>query len=120
MLLQVAMCALFAQKNEIEREQIPLHFNPMKDNKSYKGYSIRLIPALPNPQSIFSYGFIILKDNIPVANRYKNSIPSLTTGIQNKKDAYKIAKWMINDYKMTGFWKDTLSVQDAQEIKIIN
>lgn len=119
MLLQVAMCTLFAQKNEFKREQSSLEFNPIKDNKEYKGYVIKLIPALPNPNNLFSYGFKILGKNMPVLHQDKNPVPSIAIGIQNKEDAYKIAEWIINNYKKTRIWKDTLSEQEAQEINII-
>lgn len=118
MMLQLAMCALFAQKNELKREQTPLQFNPEKDIMDYMGYLIKLRPALPTGGSFFSYGFIILENNKLVARQYKNPVPSISTGIQNKDDAYNIAKWMIDNYKKTGSWKDSLAAPEAHALKI--
>ena len=82
MILQIAV-AVFAQKNE-PNVQRPEPVNPMKDKQEYEGYTIRLIPAMPAPGSMGSYGFDILKDNKPVVHQFQNPLPFSPKGIQKK------------------------------------
>src|SRR5450432_1492192 len=104
-ILQIAVFALFAQKNEPASVQRPEPVNPLKDKQEYEEFTIRLMPAMPTPASIGSYGFDILKDNKPVVHQFQNPLPFSPKGIQKKDDAYKIAQWMIREYKKTGKWQ---------------
>ena len=117
-ILQIAVCTLFAQKNEPVNLQRPEPVNPMKDKQEYQGYTIRLMPAMPIPQSMGSYGFDILKDNKPVVHQFQNPLPFSPKGIQKKEDAYKIAQWMIQEYKKTGHWQNIVPPHIAHELKI--
>src|SRR5688500_11693946 len=97
-MLQIVACTLFAQKNE------PV--NPMTDKQEYEGYTVRLMPAMAGQESTVIYGFYILKDNKPVVHQFQNPLPFSPKGIQKKEDAYKIAQWMIREYKNTGHWQN--------------
>src|ERR1700686_3540142 len=108
MILQIAVCILFAQKHEPINLQRPEPVNPMKDKQEYQGYTIRLVPAMPIPGNMGSYGFDILKDNKPVVHQFQNPLPSSPKGIQKKDDAYKIAEWIIREYKNTGHWQNII------------
>ena len=116
--LQIALCTLFAQKNDPFNAKRPEPVNLMKDKKEYKGYSIRLMPAMPVPGTIGSYGFDILKDNKPVVHQFQNPLLFSPKGIQKKDDAYKIAQWMIREYKTTGRWQNIVPPHIAHELKI--
>ncbi len=93
LMLQCAVFTLFAQKPAI-RPNMPELVNPMKDKQEYQGFTIRLMLALPTPQSMGSYGFDILKDNKPVVHQAQSSLLS-QRGLQKKDYAYKVAQGMI-------------------------
>ena len=118
MILQIAVCTLFAQKHEPVNVQRPEPVNSMKDKKEYQGYTIRLMNAMPMTGSMGSYGFDILKDNKPVVHQFKNPLPFSPKGIQKKEDAYKIAQRMIQEYKNTGHWQNIVPPHIAHELKI--
>ena len=117
-ILQIAVYALFAQKHEPVNVQRPEPVNPMKDKQEYQGYTIRLMPAMPVPGSMGSYGFDILINNKPVVHQFQNPLPFSHNGIQKKEDAYKIAQWIIQNYKKTGHWQNIMSADAARELKI--
>ena len=117
-ILQIAVCTLFAQKNEPVKFQRPEPVNPMKDKQEYQGYTIRLMPAMPVPGSMGSYGFDILKDNKPVVHQFQNTLLFSPKGIQKKDDVYKIAQWMIQEYKNTGHWQNIVPPHMVHELKI--
>lgn len=118
MILQIVIFAVFAQKNEPVTVQRPERVNPMKDKQEYQGYTIRLMPAMPVPGSMGSYGFDILKDKKLVMHQFQNPLPFSPKGIQKKEDAYKVAQWMIQEYKNTGHWQNIMPPHIAQELKI--
>lgn len=104
MIMQIAVCTVFAQKHEPVNMQRPDPVNPAKDVQEYQGYTIRLMPALTTPQSMGSYGFDILKDDKPVVHTLKS--PLITQKeLQKKDDAFKVAQWMIREYNRTGHWQ---------------
>ena len=118
MILQIIVFTVFAQKNEPVNVQRPEPVNPMKDKQEYQGYTIRLMPAMAVPGSMGGYGFDILKDNKPVVHQFQNPLPFSPKGIQKKGDAYKIAQWMIREYKKTGHWQKIVPPHIAHELKI--
>src|SRR5688572_29415322 len=118
MVLQIAVCTLFAQKQEPVNVQRPEPVNPMKDKQEYQGYTIRLMPAMPGPGNMSGYGFDILKDNKPVVHQFKNPLVFSPKGIQKKEDAYKIAQWMIREYKSTGHWQSIVPPHVTHKLKI--
>ena len=119
LMLQLAALVLFAQP-PVSKQHLPEPVNPMKDKQDYQGYTIRLLPALPTPQAVLSYGFDILKDNKPVVHQVQNPLPSSAKGIQDKQDAYKIAQWMIGEHTKTGNWPSTVPTKVAEELRIQN
>ena len=118
MILQIVVFAVFAQKNEPISVQRPEPVNSMKDKQEYQGYTIRLINAMPMTGSTGSYGFDILKDNKPVVHQFQNPLPFSPKGVQKKDDAYKIAQWIIREYKNTGHWENIMPPHIAHELKI--
>ena len=118
MILQITVVTLFAQKNEPVNLQRPEPVNPMKDKQEYQGYTIRLMNAMPMTGSMGSYGFDILKDNKPVVHQFQNPLPFSPKGVQKKDDAYKIAQWIIREYKHTGHWENIMPPHIAHELKI--
>jgi hypothetical protein len=118
MILQIVTFASIAQKNAPANFKRPEPVNPVKDKQEYQGYTIRLMPALPVPGTMGSYGFDIFKDNKPVVRLFQNPLPSFPKGIQKKEDAYKIAQWMIEEYERTGHWQNMVPPHVARELKI--
>jgi hypothetical protein len=116
LMLQCAVFTLFAQQ-PATRPNMPEPVNTMKDKQEYQGYTIRLMPALPTPQSIGSYGFDILKDNKPLVHQFQSPLLS-PKGLQKKDDAYKVAQWMIKEYNKTGHWQTMVPPHIANELKI--
>ena len=117
-ILQMTVFAGFAQKNDPVNVHRPEPVNPVKDKQEYQGYTIRLMPAMPMPGSMGSYGFYILKDNKPVAHQFQNPLPFSPKGTQIKEDAYKIAQWMIREYASTGHWQNVVPPHVAHELKL--
>ena len=117
-ILQAAVFTVFAQKNEPVKVQRPEPVNPVKDKQEYQGYTIRLMPGTSRPESMGSFGFNILKDNKLLVHRFQNPLPFSPKGIQKKGDAYKIAQWMIREYKNTGHWQKIVPPHIAHELKI--
>ena len=110
-ILQIGVFTVFAQKREPVNVTKPEPVNPISDKQEYQGYTIRLIPVMPAPGSVASYGFDILKDNEPVVYQFQNALPFSQKGVQKKEDAYKIAQWIIQDYKKTGHWQNIVPAQ---------
>src|SRR5437773_2486112 len=70
-----------------------------RDVHEFSGFAIKLLPKDPG-----NYGFDILGDNKMLLRHFENPLPFSPHGIDKKEDAYKIAKWIITDYKKTGHW----------------
>ena len=117
-ILQIAVFTVVAQKKEPVNVTRPEPVNPLSDKQEYLRYTIRLIPAMPAPGSVASYGFDILINNKPVVHQFQNPLPFSHNGIQKKEDASKIAQWIIQDYKKTGHWQNTVPAYIAHELKI--
>jgi hypothetical protein len=64
--------------------------NPQKDKREYKGYTIRLLPAIGG-----TYGYDIVKGKQRVVHQAYNPFTSSPMGLSKKEDAYKVAKWQI-------------------------
>ena len=50
--------------------------------------------------------------------QFQNALPFSQKGVQKKEDAYKIAQWIIQDYKKTGHWQNSVSADVARNLKI--
>jgi hypothetical protein len=57
-----------------------------------------------------------------IYHQFQNPLPFSPKGIQKKEDAYKIAQWMIRQYKNAGHGKNIVPAQIAHEptLKPIN
>ena len=118
LMLQTAAFYAFGQKHDSVNFRRLEPINTMRDRQEYQGYSIRLLPAMPTPGNIISYGFDILKDNKLVVHQVQNPLSFSAKGIQKKEDAYKIAQWMIRDHTTTGHWQNIVLPDIARELKI--
>jgi hypothetical protein len=117
-ILQLLLFAVHAQKNERSKLQVMEPVNPVRDTQEYLGYIIRLMPCMPSLKSTGSYGFDILKDNKPVVHQFKNPLPLSPGGIQKKQDAYKIAQWMIREYRKTGHWQSKVPPHITYDLRL--
>jgi hypothetical protein len=64
--------------------------NPQKDKREFKGYTIRLLPAMGG-----TYGYDIVKGKQRVVHQSYNPFTNSPMGLRKKEDAYKIAQWQI-------------------------
>lgn len=85
----------------------------MTNARDYSGFTIKLVSKNPA-----SYSFDILTAKKTVAHHFQDPLPFSPKGIQKKEDAYKIAQWMINQYKKTGHWENMMPPHVAKELKI--
>jgi len=116
--LQIAVITLFAQRHDLFKIPKTGHIITTKNMLEYEGYIINLIPAMPGSGHIASYGFDILKGNKQLVHQPHNPLPFSPRGVQKKEDAYKIAEWIIREYKSTGHWQNTMPPHVANELKI--
>lgn len=91
-MLQIAVFNALAQKLDSVNLRRPEPVNTMKDKQEYQGYSIRLLPAMPMPGGMVSYGFDILKDNKVVVHQVQNALFFSAKGIQKKRMLIKLRK----------------------------
>ena len=61
---------------------------------SFKGYTIRLLPALAG-----TYGYDIVKEKHVVLHQIRNPFSGTPMGLRSKEDAYKVARWQIENLK---------------------
>lgn len=65
---------------------------PAKEEQQFKGYTIRLLPFNDG-----TYGYDILKGKTMLLNQMRNPFNGSPTGLNNKEDVYKVAKWQIEN-----------------------
>ena len=82
------------------------------NSRIYNGFTIKLIS-----KDITSYSFDILAEN-NLAHHFQNPLPFARKGIQKKEDAYKIAQWIISEYKKTGHWENMMPPHVARQLQI--
>ena len=112
-MLQVFVLNAFAQKNDPANSRKPEPFNSTGANQKYQEYVIQLKPG-----NMEGYGFEILKDGNLTGRRFQNLVPFFPKGIQKKEDAYKIAQWIINQYKKTGHWENMVPPHVVRQLGI--
>jgi len=110
LLLQPLALALFAQQNG--HPQVPEPVNPQKDKKQFQGYTIQLTPV-PG-----TYGYDIWEGNKIVFRQHENPMPLLSGGLKKKEDVFKVAVWVIKEYKKTGHWTTDVLPHIARELNI--
>ena len=64
--------------------------NPQKDKQEFKGYTIRLLPAMGG-----TYGYDIVRGKQRVVHQSYNPFTLSPMGLSKKEDAYKVAQWQI-------------------------
>jgi hypothetical protein len=64
--------------------------NPQKDKREFKGFTIRLFPAMGG-----TYGYDIAKGKQALVHQSSNPFTNSPLGLYNKEDAYKVAQWQI-------------------------
>ena len=101
LLLLLCFCtiAMLAHAQQ-QKSKIPLQINPLKDKLEYGGYTIRLIPTIDG-----YYGFDILKEDKLMLHQIENPVPA--KALTNKEDAFITAKWLIGQYKKSGYFPRT-------------
>ncbi len=117
LILQIFVCSLFAQKQEPVAVQRPEPVNPMKDKQEYQGYTIRLLHTIPVQPGAGNLNFIILKDNRLVMQAHQNPANFPIVKIKTKEEAYKVARWFIDDFKRTGHWQISIPPHIINELK---
>ncbi len=113
LVLQLATLIIHAQKvdpNSIARRVPVMEMNNTRD---YSGFTIQLIS-----KNLDRYSFDILTGTKTMAHHFQDPLPFSPKGIQKKEDAYKIAQWMINQYKKTGHWENMMPPHVAQQLEI--
>jgi hypothetical protein len=112
LVLQQATLIIHAQKvdsNSIRR--VPVI--EMNNTRDYSGFTIQLIS-----KNLDRYSFDILTGTKTLSHHFQDPLPFSPKGIQKKEDAYKIAQWMINQYKKTGHWENMMPPHVAQQLEI--
>jgi len=92
LLLLISGISVSAQKLQ---PHIPIQLDPAKDKLEYKGYTIRLIPTIDG-----NYGYDIFKENKIIVHQPENPISAKQ--LNRREDAFKIAKWLIEQHAQTG------------------
>ena len=113
LILHAALFNASAQRPDsvnLRRQEV---ISSLKEKTEYRKYTIKLKPATPD-----TYGFVILKDNKPLAHKFQNLLQFLPNGLQKKEDAYKIAQWVINEYTRTGHWPNIVPPHILNELNI--
>ena len=113
MLLQIGIFSAFSQKADSANLRRLEPVNSIRQNQEYQGYVIRL--KLGNMED---YGFEILKDGSNTGHHFQNPVPFFPKGIQKKEDAYKIAQWIVNQYKKTGHWENMVPPHIMRQLGI--
>lgn len=83
-LLVFVLCTLLAQAQKHQPA------NQQKDQMVFKGYTIRVIPAMMG-----TYGYNIFKDRKLVLHQRNNPFTGGPAGLRNKEDVFKAAQWQI-------------------------
>ena len=71
--------------------------NQQKDTKVIDGFTVQLKDALEN-----TYLFDITKNGKTLLVLAEHPVTMRHIGFNTKVDTYKIAQWLINEYKVTG------------------
>lgn len=120
MLILLLAAGLYSigQKHSSDPTQHRKGFSLEKNKKTYEGYVIIVLPAIPGQGNIGNYRFDILENNQPVFHQVQTLLPYSKKGIQNIEDAYKIAEWMVIEFKKTGRWENTIQPHVMHQLKI--
>ena len=112
LVLIVAGLVTHAQKIDSGNTLTKVAAVDINNSRIYNGFTITLIST-----NITSYTFDILAErNLP--HHFQNPLPFAPKGIQKKEDAYKVAQWIIGEYKKTGHWETMMPPHVARQLQI--
>jgi hypothetical protein len=109
--IYLLMLASFIAVTSIAQRHEPV--NPQKDKQNIEGFMVRLKEAPGN-----TYLFDILKEGKPVSVQVQNPFTMSQQGFGKKEDNYKVAKWLIREYKTTGHFPLMIPPHIAHELKL--
>jgi len=114
LILVLHMAALLVHAQKIDSNNILTKVPVVEINntRDYSGFTIKLMS-----QNVTGYSFDISGEK-NLARHFQNPLPFSPKGIQKKEDAYKIAQWIINEYKKTGHWENMVPPHVLKELKI--
>jgi len=113
LVLQVMIYAAYAQKQDSLIHLQKLDVTGANDSRLYSGFTIKLVS-----NETRSYHFDILSDDKSLTHHFQNPLPFSAKGIQKRDDAYKIAQWIINEYKKTGHWENMIPPHIARQLGV--
>lgn len=102
----ICSATLFAQKNESQNSSM---------EKKVDGFVIFIRPA-PGPTFLFD----ILKNGQVMYRQTNNPFTLQPEGFEKKEDAFKVAEWLVNEYKTTQHFPPNVPphVADLYKIKV--
>ena len=112
LVLHMAAPIIHAQKIDSNNILTKVPVVEMNNTRDYSGFTIKLMS-----QNVTGYSFDISGEK-NLARHFQNPLPFSPKGIQKKEDAYKIAQWIINEYKKTGHWENMVPPHVLKELKI--
>lgn len=112
LLLHTATFIIHAQKIDSTSALKNVPVVDMNNSRIYNGFTVQLISRVGT-----GYAFDIVTASV-ATRHFQNPLPFLSKGIQKKEDAYKVAQWIINEYKRTGHWENMMPPHVARQLKI--
>ena len=113
LLFQLGILITHAQKIDPNSTLTKIPVIETNNIRDYKGFTIKLVSKV----EVTSYSFDILTEK-NLTRHFQNPLPFAPKGIQKKEDAYKIAQWIINEYKRTGHWENLVPPHVARQLGI--
>ncbi|MDP9229373.1 MAG: DUF4907 domain-containing protein [Bacteroidota bacterium] len=94
-----------------QKKEPPVNWH--KDKKQVDNFTIRLLPSIGN-----TYGYEIQVAEITLERQYYNPFAKAPMGFRKKEDAYKVATWVIKEFKKTGRMPHHFPPNVAHELKV--
>src|SRR5262245_6588176 len=113
LLLQLGVLTIHAQKIDSNSTLTKVPVIEANNIRDYKGFTVKLISRV----EATNYSFDIQAEK-NLTRHFQNPMPFAPKGIQKKEDAYKIAQWIINEYKKTGHWENSIPPHVARQLGI--
>jgi len=112
LLFQLGILTIHAQKIDSNNILTKVPVVEINNTRDYSGFTIKLMS-----QNVTGYSFDISGEK-NLARHFQNPLPFSPKGIQKKEDAYKITQWLINEYKKTGHWENSVPPHVARQLGI--
>jgi len=112
LLFQLGVLITHAQKIDSDSTLTKIPVIETNNIRDYRGFTIKLVS-----KNVTSYSFDILAEK-NLTRHFQNPLPFAPKGIQKKEDAYKVAQWIINEYKKTGHWENLVPPHVARQLGI--